>query len=68
MQSRMGNVTKVFEQIEEKARTPEEIAEKSGVSISKVKEVLDFLNEFGLVETEGRRVKVSDDIRALPEG
>ena len=62
----MGNVTKVFAQIEASARTPREIAERSGVGISKVNEVLKFLEEFGLVESDGRRFKASDDVSALP--
>ena len=62
----MGNVTKVFAQIEASARTPREISERSGVSISQVKEVLKFLEDFGLVVADGRRFKASGDVKALP--
>ena len=66
MRIRMGIITKVFAQIKSSARTPREIAERSGVSITKVNEVLKFLEEFGLVESNGRRFKASRDITALP--
>jgi DNA-binding IclR family transcriptional regulator len=64
----MGNVSKVFAQIEGNALTPEEISERSGLSISKVKETLDFLEEFSLVKVKGPRVTVSEEIMDLPEG
>jgi len=64
----MGSVAKVFAQIEANALTPEEISERSGLTISEVKEVLDFLEEFGLVKVEGPRVVASDEIADLPEG
>ena len=62
----MGVVTRVFAQIDVIARTPREIADRSGVGISKVIEVLDFLTEYGLVELEGRKFRASGDMRALP--
>jgi predicted transcriptional regulator len=64
----MGNVSKVFSQIEGNALTPEEISERSGLSISKVKETLDFLEEFSLVKVKGPRVTVSEEIMDLPDG
>jgi len=63
----MRIVTEVFALIDESALTPREIAVKSGVKISKVIEVLTFLKEFGLVEAEGRRFTVADDVAALPK-
>jgi sugar-specific transcriptional regulator TrmB len=62
----MRSVTRVFAQIREGARTPEEIAVRSGVSISKVNEVLSFLTKFGLVDAVGGIYKASDDIADLP--
>jgi len=62
----LGIVTRVFAQIDVIARTPKEIADRSGVGISKVIEVLDFLTEFGIVEGDGRKFRASGDIRALP--
>ena len=64
----MGNVAKVFAQIKGNALTPEEISQKSGLSISKVKETLAFLDEFGFVKAYGSKVMVSDEIMNLPEG
>jgi len=66
MRIHLGIVTRVFAQIDVIARTPSEIADRSGVGISKVIEVLDFLTEFGIVEVEGRKFRASGDIRALP--
>lgn len=63
----MAIVSRVFAQILTRARTPEEIAEVSGVSISKVREVLAFLKEFGFIDEEGRRVKVVDEIAVSPD-
>ena len=62
----MRIVTEVFAQIEVSARTPEEIAKSSGVKFSRVIEVLNFLEDFGLVEAKGHRFKVSGDLAVLP--
>lgn len=64
----MGSVAKVFAQIKANALTPQEISERAGLSIPEVKEVLDFLEEFGFVKAEGPRVVASDEMMDLPDG
>ena len=64
----MGSVAKVLAQVEGNALTPEEISERSGLSIPTVKKVLDFLEEFGLARAKGPKVVASDEIMDLPKG
>ena len=63
----MGSVAKVFAQIEEKALTPKEIVVETGVSLSKVKEVLAFLKAYGFLEAQGPRVRIVREIAVLSD-
>ena len=62
----MGNVDKVFAQIETRALTPQEISYRSGFSVEKVRKVLDFLEDFDFVKKEGPKYRVTDEVAALP--
>ncbi len=64
----MDEVDKVLEEIVMHALKPEEISERTGVSMPKVGKILDFLIHFGLVERDGEMFRASEEWAALPLG